>query len=524
MRGLCRVGLLLGVLVVLGGCVRAVIPAESDGSGDAGPCGGLTRRVDEYAISGSNQIDVLLVVDDNAGSSALLQTMQQNMGALFGLLANPASAATLVRPDFHVAVAPTSLAGLLKPLTNQANSPPTCNGCRYVARSQCLDAQCADLAGAVGDLLNVAADQNHQGGNLIQTLFAALGVVVNPAQVSPTLDPPTANAGFYRPDAGLAVLFVSAVPDRSLQDAARYATVLRTLRNLKGLGKEDNLVMVNITAAELPNLQNVFSAVAGDCNVTGPMSQRQVSSFCQLLRGALDGCASTQADYAAACKTGSVLGAAARNQVGLEPFGMPLAGCQNTARNYDVAADPLLLALTCDLDGVIYNACVDDWTGLLEGRFSAFLNQQPVFRLQQQPAQRRSGRSGCPSQNGTLCVQVFSPDGRQEFRDGLDVSNNNAGVATITLDRVLTGSRVEVHYDVETGAAQCCAQGCAAGEVCNTSGFCQAASCEGFTTCPAQALCDTVTQKCIPATNCTRNEHCPMSMECNCATSDCVLR
>ena len=523
MRGRCWAGFFLGGLLALAGCVRAVVPAESDGGGDAGPCGGLTRRVDEYAISGSNQIDVLLVVDDSAGSTTLLQNMQVNMGALFGLLANPSGAPTLVRPDFHVAVAPTSLVGLLKPLNNQAGQPSTCNGCRYLARSQCQDGQCTNLAAAVGDLLTVAEDPNQQGGQLIQTLFAALGVVVNPAQVSPTLDPPAVNAGFYRPDAGLAVLFVSAVPDRSLRDAAHYTSVLRTLRNLKGLGKEDNLVMVNITAAELPNLQNVFSAVAGGCGFDAPTNQAQVSSFCQQMRSALDGCASTQAEYAAECKTGSVLGAAARNQMGLEPFGTPLVGCQNDARGYGVQADPLLLALTCDLDGVIYNACANDWTGLLEGRFSAFLNQEPRFRLQQLPAQMRSTRAGCPSQDGTLCVQVFSPDGRQEFRDGLDVSVNG-GVATLTLDRVLTGSRVEVHYDVATGTAQCCAQGCAPGEVCNTSGYCQAASCEGFTTCPADALCDMVTQKCIPATNCTRNEHCPTSMECDCATNACALR
>jgi hypothetical protein len=521
-RGLLFLGLFLG----LPACVRVLTPVAAEVSQDtpdAGPCES-PQRTDEFVLSGSTKLDFLVVVDDG-NSADLMKQLPERLLPLFGALAGINGTSPT---DFHLAVATTSGRGQLMQLFPQ--NSPDCPGCRYLARAQCTS-DCSNV-GTVGVTALTALGEKgvvagETQGHLVETALAALGVVTFDGELTPHVDPPAANTGFYRPEAGLGLMFISAGTDPFLRDAGNHARTLRTLRNLKGPGGEDSVVVVTLTGVTPLAAGAFYQTVKNGCGITGSVPGAEetagLAGFCTNVKALLLECQSTRAAFSDRCAGGSLREVASDNG-NAAAGGFTLlagnAGCVGAGGAVNAELDGPLLQFTCDMDGVVYNACADDWTNLLAGRFSRWLNQTPVLTLQQVPSVSTVSRAGCPRGTGAVCVEVQAPDGRVSLLDQGAVDTSGAR-AVLTLPRMQPGSRILVSYPVAPGTTQCCRGGCLDGEVCNSAGFCQLSTCEGFTACPAGALCDVVTSACIPNTTCTRNEHCPFGQVCGCTGNTC---
>src|SRR5687768_9294841 len=105
-------GMFWAVSIIAGpACVRPVLPPLPASAPETEPlCDGRTRRTDEFVTGGSARLDVLVVVDTGPGSTSLLSVLPERLQPLVDVLLQPSI-------DFHLAVAPTHLGGVLLPLS-----------------------------------------------------------------------------------------------------------------------------------------------------------------------------------------------------------------------------------------------------------------------------------------------------------------------------------------------------------------------------------------------------------------------
>ncbi|MEW5850992.1 MAG: hypothetical protein AB2A00_19555 [Myxococcota bacterium] len=480
----------LALLTMLAACPRPVGPPAS--TEQEGPC--TPRRTDVIRTSGSNKVDLLIVVNSHPSMDPVLRKLPERL-VTQSTAAIPSIVEKLVRErvDFHIAVAPTHLRGKLLPLPAQV-LPRRCESCRYLARADCMTSLCENVRNDAAGLVDVQSDSG--GDNrLTETLRNALGVVLQCGDPSPHTDPPLENAGFYREDAALVVYMIGNDADPFLQSQAGYDVALRTLRTLKGPGREDDVVLVGLSAASPDGLRAVLDDIQSGANIGTP------ADFCDEARKAVQGCGR----------------ASLQDQRG----GQGLEGL--SACNVGLAAvqpDPNLLALACDSGGVIYNTCAENWSSIINRRITSVMSNVGITLSQ--PA--KGTTVACPGGNGSVCVEMTSQDGRVMELAGADATVTTAdGASVVTINRAAQpGSTFHVTYDVAQGDARCCEGGCSMGEQCNEVGFCQLSTCEGPKSCPPDALCDPVTSTCIPSNTCTRPEHCVHGTTCDCTTSRCV--
>ncbi len=512
-------------------------------------------RSDVFSTQGSAQVDILLVLDTSAGQADILTVLPARLAPVLRKLMHPRDAdtgAALPPPDFHLAVAPTNLNGELLPLdinpllnreacigTADLDTNPVmvnvtadggvgpfrpvlgCPNCpRYLARSQCVcegmgdTPVCANLFRAPP--LLASPPLNPAGVDAtttpLDTLRLALGMFpACGANATPT-DPPATNAGFYRPDAALVVVFVvggdGPLGNANAQArAAFYRETVESLRRIKGTGKEGLVTAVTI---------------GGIC--TGPMcAVGGRETLANLSPVPLD----SPADYCRAARDAQATASATCGRTNLGSDSTPLAtlgGClapQAGGGMLAVAPSPGLMTLACDLGGVIYNACSDDWASVITGSVAQLLGPGEMLLNLAQPSSTTTASSTCGDPT-RLCVSVAPPGGAS-----VDLPENLFDVldpSTLFLRaRLAAGARVVVTYP--TQSPLCCSGSCPAGSSCNALGFCQAQTCSVQVGCAGDGeQCDVQRGRCLAPGGCSLDEHCPAGARCDCQAQRCVPR
>ena len=538
-RGWMLVALLGGL-----GCLRVVSPEAAPSTN---PCPDTTRS-DVFATLGSAKLDVLIVIDSVGAMRDTMLTLPSKLQPVLQELLNPTTTAgrPLPPPDFHLAVAPTNLAGELLPLdlnrllardncTNAqlatgganvtdgiANGPGpflagvACPNCpRYASRAQCacsgLDGTpvCANLFDLPPMLASITLtpDTVRSAGDPIGTLRAALGAFpVCGADATPT-DPPAVNAGFYRPDASLLVVFLAGGDEPNVySDPDFYRETVESLRRLKGTGRESMVTAVTIGGVCTEGACAIGSrATLSDLTVQAGVSDGvdNPADFCELVQAARNpascgrtnlGGATTPLDRLGSCRGSDVV---------------------------QIPASPRLMTLACDLGGVIYNVCSGDWSSVVSRRIGDMLRSGNLTLTLQQPSATQETTSTC-SDTTRVCVRASPPGGAS-----VDVPNASFEMVGNSQVQLLSGfpagTQLVVRYP--TSEPQCCAAGCSAGTSCNSLGYCQAQTCSDEVGCAGlNELCDRARGVCVSPGACTLDEHCPAGAMCDCTVGRCVPR
>ena len=549
-QGWAQVGVALALLAAAVACPRLLVPVTGQ------EICTQDRRVDVASVAAPAKVDILLVVDTRASAAGVLAVADERLSALFSIIT-----ATQAPPDFHLAVAPTNLRGQLLPVppsvvdpraaclgqTDLGNlpvipdagmltpdggifdiRPAECPDCpRYLSRSLCQCdlgvngniPPCRNLQGDTRRLMR-AVTANPAGflSSLgpVQTARSALGLLPACGESAARVDPPVQNAGFYRHDAALVLLFLMADEDPVFGlagNAELYQALLRQLRSLKGPGREDQVTVITITG---------LCSNAMRC--TGAGAVVSPTSFCEGLR-----------DMASppACGPSSVLQVNSPISMGnqVDPCDQcPDGSLVCPGQRIRISAAPQMMALACDTGGVVYNICAPDWTSVFTGDIERKLNPAEFrVRLDQipQPAQVSTA---CPAGPG-VCVELETPQGQLiqlGDRAGAVAFDPDDNQKLIIRERSLhAGAQLRVTYDVAPGTARCCEAGCEDAEFCNNpvpgQGYCQGVRCNETLACPPGAgSCDVLTGRCIGLDRCVRDEQCPFGYACDCAQEKCV--
>ncbi len=186
-------------------------------------------KADRFTQLASGVADVLLVID-NSGSMAEEQT---RIASAVGVLVDEALANGI---DFHVAVTSTGL----EPILEEPTCPGGASGGERGRFFPVDHARPRVITTATPDARQVLADNVRVGlcHHLEQGMEAMKLALSRPLSVEAdddrTPEPNDGNAGFLRPEAQLAVIFVGEEDDHSGYELERYETFLRDLKGDNG--------------------------------------------------------------------------------------------------------------------------------------------------------------------------------------------------------------------------------------------------------------------------------------------------
>ncbi len=207
------------------------------------------------------QVDILFVID-NSGSMDFVQTSMSRNAYAF---ANEISKATLL--DFHIGVLSTDMDSCQFGSSKENSCGKLYGTPRFISR------QTPDLVSVLSQKMNIGTN-----GSGTERMFTPVIAALKP----PLRD--DVNMGFFRPNAYLAVVFISDAPDQS---GLGWQTFLRQLNQIKGSPKkifaygvirkykDRNLCK---SPAEPLNNQDVEMLLANVVN--GDQTQKNILSLC----------------------------------------------------------------------------------------------------------------------------------------------------------------------------------------------------------------------------------------------------
>ncbi len=185
-------------------------------------------QTDRFEQEDLPKVDVLWVIDNSASMGPFQAALASNLGSFL-------SYATASQVDFQLGVTTTGVT--LATGTPERSCPGGVDGFEngrlfpvVGATPRILTPQTPNLAAAWANNVNVGMCHGTERG--LQAAERALGVT-DVADIPTTPEPNDGNLGFLRPDAALAIVFVSDEPDQSPDTASYYYNNFMSIRGVR---------------------------------------------------------------------------------------------------------------------------------------------------------------------------------------------------------------------------------------------------------------------------------------------------